>query len=308
MKKPLSPQEANRLKTLATYASCGVASILILTKLVAFLMTDLVTILSSLLDSTVDLAASLITLWAVAHAQRPPDADHRYGHGKAEPLAALAQATFITGSAVLLSFEAMGRFFSPQPAETMIAGYVVTVFAMIMTFGLVMFQRSVIKRTNSLAVNADSLHYSGDLLMNAAVMASLFAQQFTGISWIDPLFGLGIAIGLLVNAWRVGRSALNVLMDMELPDEQREEIRQTVLAVPQIRGVHDLRTRTDGERLFIEMHIEVPASMTVEQAHGLVEASEDALKKLLPQSDVLIHMDPEGHEELRRDELLKVSS
>ena len=293
------------LKRLGTYASVLVAVTLIVAKLIAFFMTDSVAMLSSLLDSTIDLMASLVTVYSVASALKPPDRDHRYGHGKAEPLAALAQAAFIVGSSVLLAYEALSRFYHPHDIDNEVTGYIVTALAVTLTVLLIGFQRYILSRTKSMAIGADRLHYIGDLLINLAVAAALALYQITGLTWFDPLFAIAIAAGMTFNAYRIALGALHVLMDHELSDGDREKIKVIVKSVPKVRGLHDLRTRTDGERIFIEFHLELDADMTLRVAHKIDEELIELLQKVYPNSDILIHQDPEGIEEDRLDTQIK---
>src|SRR4051812_27812960 len=212
------------LRRRATYASVAVAVTLIVAKLSAYLLTESVSILSSLIDSSSDLLASLVTLFGVRVALRPPDRTHRYGHGKAEPLAALAQAAFVTGSAVFLSYEAINRLINPQPIQEGTAGIAVMILSIVLTFVLVAFQRRVIRQTGSMAIGADSLHYSGDLFMNLAVIAALVLTQITGIRVVDPIFAIGIAAFLVFGASRIVSGSLDALMDRELPHGDRKRI------------------------------------------------------------------------------------
>lgn len=294
-----------RLRQAATYASVSVAIILIVTKMFAYFMTNSVAMLSSLLDSTIDLMSSLVTAYGVASALRPPDHDHRYGHGKAEPLAALAQAAFIIGSSVLLAYEALHRLYHPEPLQNEVFGYSVMVLAIVATACLVAFQRYVIRRTRSMAIKADYFHYVGDLLINLAVVASFALTGWTGLTWFDPVLAIVIAGGLAFTAFRIAVHALNVLMDRELPDADRERIIALVRAQEHVRGVHDLRTRTDGERIFIEFHLELDATMTLRTAHKIDEAIMAVLKKTFPNADILIHQDPAGIKEVRLDEQIE---
>src|SRR3954470_11597185 len=171
---PLSePVAAQRLRLRATYASLGVALLLIAAKLVVWISTGSVALLSSLVDSLVDAAASLVNFFAVRQAIVPADREHRFGHGKAEPLAALGQSAFLIGSAILLMFEAVRRLVSPAPVEGAAAGIAVMVFAIAVTLGLVAYQRHVIRHTGSIAVGADELHSRSDLILNLGVIATL---------------------------------------------------------------------------------------------------------------------------------------
>jgi ferrous-iron efflux pump FieF len=298
----------DKLRQMATYASVSVAVVLIAAKLAAYFMTDSVSMLSSLLDSTIDLIASLVTVYGVANALRPPDREHRFGHGKAEPLAALAQAAFIVGSSVLLAYEALSRFYNPHDIRNETTGYGVMGLAIALTLVLILFQRFVVRRTGSMAINADRFHYVGDLAVNFAVVAAFGIHEFTGWNWLDPSFALAIAAGLIVGAWHIAAHALTVLMDHELPEEARTKIRALVTALPYVKGLHDMRTRSDSDRAFIELHVEMDASMTLRQAHEVAENIEAAVQKSFPNADVLIHQDPAGIKEPRLDEQIEANT
>ncbi|MCW2247145.1 ferrous-iron efflux pump FieF [Azospirillum fermentarium] len=298
----ISPAEAERLRRRATIASVAVAFTLITAKLVAYLMTGAVSILSSLVDSCTDLMASLVTLYGVRHAMKPADPAHRYGHGKAEPLAALAQAAFVTGSAVFLGVEAVHRFTSPQPVEDGAVGVGVMVLSIALTAVLIAYQRHVVTRTGSIAIGADRLHYSGDLLMNSAVIAALVLTTWTGIPAVDPLFALGIAAFLVYGAHGIARDALNVLMDHELPEAARQRITAAVLEHRAVRGMHDLRTRSTGTGVFIELHLELDPALPLTRAHDITDAVERDLKTRFDPAEVLIHQEPAGLRDDRLDE------
>ena len=292
---------AERLRRRATYASVSVALTLIIAKLGAYLLTESVSILSSLIDSSTDLLASLVTLFAVRHAMKPPDRMHRYGHGKAEALAALAQAAFISGSALFLSIEAVSRLIHPAAIAQGTVGVAVMVLSIVLTLALVTYQRHVVRVTGSVAIGADRLHYAGDLLMNTAVIAALLLTTLTGIAAIDPLAGLGIAAFLLRGAWGVAQEALAVLMDRELGAEERDRITAIVLAHAGALGLHDLRTRSTGTGIFIEFHLEVDPHLTVEQAHDIADDVERELMEAFPNAEALIHQEPAGLQDERLD-------
>ncbi len=290
-----------KLRRSATIASVSVATILIITKCVAYWMTDSVSLLSSLLDSGFDLLASLVTAYGVHSALRPPDSDHRYGHGKAEPIAVLAQAVFIIGSSVFLGYEAITRFTHPQNITHETVGYGVMALAIVLTMMLVAFQHHVVHETHSVAIGADRLHYIGDLAGNLAVVAAFLLQRFTGYDFFDPLFALAIAAGLLASAFHILKQALFNLMDAELPDDQRAKIRDIVLRQKGVQGVHDMRTRSDSDRIFIEIHVEMDADMTLRTAHEISETICAAIVAEIPNADVLVHQDPTGLVEDRLD-------
>lgn len=302
---PPPSDSGDKWRRRATYASVGVAVTLIVAKLSTYMATDAVAILSSLIDSSVDLLASVVTLLGVAQALQPPDRTHRFGHGKAEPLAALAQAAFVAGSGVFLGYEGVGRMVDPRPVTQTGLGIAVMLFAIVMTAGLLLFQRWVIRRTGSMAVNADSLHYSGDLFMNAAVIASLALTAWTGWLLWDPLFALGIAGFLVWGATRIVRSALDVLMDRELPDSERNRIKAIVRAHVQTRGLHDLRTRSTGVGEHIEFHLELDPDLTLAEAHDITDEIEQELRAAFPTAEFAIHQEPAGLEDERLDHRLR---
>jgi ferrous-iron efflux pump FieF len=291
---------AGSLMRRATYASVGVAVILIGAKLFAYLMTDSVSLLSTLLDSLLDAAASLVNLVAVRTALTPADAEHRFGHGKAEPLAALGQSAFIAGSALFLLVEAGNRVVNPSPIQNSGIGLVVMIFSIVATFLLVLFQRHVIRLTNSVAIRADSIHYISDLLVNGAVIASLLIWREFGWALADPIFAASVGLYILFTAWRITRGSLDLLMDRELPDSARRRIRGIALANPAVRELHDLRTRSSGQATFIQFHLELDGAMALIQAHTVSDEVEDAILMEFPGAEIIIHEDPAGVPERRR--------
>ncbi|MFQ5984531.1 MAG: cation diffusion facilitator family transporter [Alphaproteobacteria bacterium] len=290
-----SPLQASaRLMKLATGASVAVAGTLIGVKLAAWLLTDSVSLLSSLIDSLMDVAASLVNFVAVRHALQPPDHEHRFGHGKAEPLAGLGQAAFIAGSAVFLVIEATNRLFHPQPIPHGLVGIGVMVFAILLTIALVHFQRYVVRKTGSTAVKADALHYASDVMVNATVIVSIGLSVGLGWHWADPVFALGIALYILRCAWEIARSALDILMDREFADEERERIRAIVMEHPEVRGMHELRTRSSGIKPFIQFHLELDGELNLSRAHAIADEVEARIKEVFPGAEIIIHQDPEG--------------
>ncbi len=290
----MTRNEAGQLMRWATYASVATALLLIAAKVVAYLLTDSVSLLSTLLDSLLDAAASLINLLAVRHALTPADREHRFGHGKAEPLAALGQSTFIAGSAAFLIVQAANRLVSPHPVTNTGIGLGVMAFSIAATLLLVLFQRFVIRRTGSLAIKADSLHYASDLIVNASVVVALILVAVYGWQRVDPVFGAGISLYIIYTAWQIARTALDMLMDRELPDEERKRIRAIALANPGVRAVHDLRTRASGPTVFVQMHLEVDGKLTLAEAHAIADAVEAQVHAAYPGAEIIIHEDPAG--------------
>jgi len=291
MNRQINPVETARLLRLATTASVVTATVLILGKAVAWLLTGSISVLASLVDSLMDVAASLINLVAVRVSLQPPDREHRFGHGKVEPLAALAQAAFIAGSAVFLVLHAIDRLMYLRPLEDVAVGLVVMAFAVITTAVLLLIQRHVIRRTGSTIVRADSLHYTTDLLTNLGTIVALGLAQ-SGWAAIDPLFGIVVAVYICYGAWRIGRDAYHHLIDRELDDELREQVKRIAHTEPLVRGLHDLRTRQSGATQIIQLHLELDADLTLGMAHAATDRVEEAIRAAFPLADVIIHQDP----------------
>jgi ferrous-iron efflux pump FieF len=290
-------EAAHRLRLRATYASLAVAAVLIAAKLVVWIGTGSVALLSSLVDSFVDAAASLVNFFAVRQAIVPADREHRFGHGKAEPLAALGQSAFLVGSAVLLMFEAVRRLVSPAPVEDAAAGIAVMLFSIVVTVGLVAYQRHVVKRTGSVAINADELHYRSDLFLNLGVIATLAVGAYLRMPILDPLFGAGVGLWIIYGAVKIARVSLTQLMDRELPDEERARVRAIAEGHPEVTAVHDIRTRVAGPTAFIQLHIEMDGAMKLLHAHEVSDAVEARLRRAFPHAEIIIHEDPAGIEE-----------
>lgn len=289
--------DAGRLMKLATKASVAVALVLIAVKMVAVLMTGSISILSSLIDSLMDVLASAINLFAVHHALQPPDAEHRFGHGKAEPLAGLGQAAFIAGSAVLLTIEAVRRLFEPHAVTDIEVGMAVMVFAIALTILLVAFQRYVVRRTGSTVIGADALHYESDVLINGSVIISLGLSKWLGWQAADPIFAILIAGYLLRGAWSIAAKSLDVLMDREFPEEERAKITEIALSHAQVTGMHDLRTRRAGLQQFIQLHLEMDGDKRLIEAHEIADEVEAWICAAYPGAEVMIHQDPHGLDE-----------
>lgn len=281
-----------RLMRWATYASVSTAIVLILVKLVAWFITDSISVLATLLDSSLDVLASLVNLVAVRHALQPADQEHRFGHGKAEALAGMGQAMFIAGSAGILLLQAIGRIIHPQTVSAGLeVGVSVMVFSMVATLLLISFQKYVIRHTNSTAIKADALHYKTDLLVNASVIIALLLT-FYGWSGFDAVFGIAIAIFILYSAWAIVRESIDLLMDHELPDEERDKIGDLILKHSGVQGFHDLRTRRSGTTVFIQLHLELDASLTLSVAHAIADQVERDLANSFQDAEVIIHEDP----------------
>ncbi|MGN4006093.1 CDF family cation-efflux transporter FieF [Cronobacter sakazakii] len=280
-----------RLVSRAALAATLVATLLLIIKIFAWWYTGSVSILAALVDSLVDIAASLTNLLVVRYSLQPADEEHTFGHGKAESLAALAQSMFISGSALFLFLTGIQHLITPEPMRAPLVGIVVTVAALITTLMLVTFQRWVVRKTRSQAVRADMLHYQSDVMMNGAILVAL-ALSWYGLHRADALFALGIGVWILYSALRMGYEAIQSLLDQALPDDERQAIIDIVAAWPGVRGAHDLRTRQSGPTRFIQLHLEMEDNLPLVQAHLIAEQVEQAILSRFPGSDVIIHQDP----------------
>jgi ferrous-iron efflux pump FieF len=290
----LTTEQRSRLTSQAAMASIAMAVILIVLKAYAALETSSTAMLASLADSGLDLVASLVVLLGVRIAAQPADYEHRFGHGKAEALAALVQVILITLSAVFIGFRAIQRLAAGAPTSDAELGIGVSIVAMILTVALISFQRHVVKRTGSLAIGTDRLHYSSDLLLNGSVIVAIALDQFARLRGADAVFGLLIALWLAYGAWSASSHALDQLMDREWPDELRERFLAATREYPELSGLHDLRTRSSGTHYFAQFHVWVPAHWTVQQAHDQLDRVEEELQRRFPGTEILIHVDPEG--------------
>ena len=288
----------SRWVTLAGLASTATAAILILAKLIAWLLTGSSSLLASLTDSLMDISASLINLFALRYSLTPADHDHSFGHGKAESLASLAQAAFITGSALVLVMNGFSRLVNPEPLKNLDIGIWVTVGSLALTLVLVTFQSLVVQKTQSQAIRADRLHYQSDVLFNIGVLLALGCSWY-GWLWADGLFAILLGLFILKGAVQIGYEAVQTLLDRQLPDEERALIQELAVSVPGVHGIHDLRTRQAGPLRFIQLHLELDDALPLVQAHELADQTEALILAKFPGADVIIHMDPAslaGHE------------
>ena len=290
----VTSDERSRLTSQAAMASIVMAITLIVLKTYAAIETSSMAMLGSLADSTLDLVASLVVLLGVSIAAQPADHEHRFGHGKAEALAALVQVILITLSALFIGFRAVQRLATGAVTGDAELGIGVSIIAMVLTMALISFQRHVVKRTGSLAIGTDRLHYSSDLLLNGSVILALALDEYVHLRGADAVFGLLIALWLAFGAWRASSHALDQLMDREWPDDLRERFLTAAREYPELRGLHDLRTRSSGTHYFAQFHVWVPANWTVQQAHDQLDRVEEELQRRFPGTEILIHVDPEG--------------
>ena len=286
--------ERARLTTRAALASVGVACFLLLLKGYAAWATGSVAMLGSLADTGLDVIASLVTLFGVRVAAMPADRDHRFGHGKAESLAALVQVGIIGVSAIGIGWRAVDRLIHGETTANAEYGIGVSVIAILATLVLILFQRSVVRRTGSVAIRTDSVHYSSDLLLNLSVIAALALDQYAHFHGADPIFGILIALWLFFGAWRASAHAIDQLMDKEWSEARRQAFVAVAARHPAGKGIHDLRTRTSGANEFAQFHIWLDPAMSVVEAHDVVDAIEAELLREFPGVEVIIHVDPEG--------------
>ncbi len=287
-------QGSASLMRLATYASVATAASLIFAKAWAWWQSDSVSMLATLTDSSLDLLSSLVTLFAIYHALQPADKEHRFGHGKAEPLAGLWQALFVSVSALFLLYQAVQRLITPQPiTDAVVTSIGVMLFAIFMTGLLLLFQRHVINRTGSTAISADALHYKTDFLINISIIVAIV---MTAAGWhrVDALMAIAIAFYILLSAWQIMCDAINLLMDHELPVEQRQQIQDLVLKHAEVRGLHDLRTRQSGLQIFIQLHLELDGDLSLRQANVISRQVEQDLSEQFADAQVLINTHPAG--------------
>jgi ferrous-iron efflux pump FieF len=279
----------------AALASVSCATFLLILKSYAAWTTVSVAMLGSLADTGLDLVASLTTLYGVRLAAQPADREHRFGHGKAEALVALFQVGIITFSAAGIGWRAADRLVHGQVTANAGEGIVVSLVAIAVTFGLTSYQRRIVARTGSVAIETDHVHYQSDLLLNLSVIVALAADQYLGLRSADPLLGIAIALWLAWGAWRASRRAIDQLMDKEWPEDKRRRFVEVAARHPELKGLHDLRTRTSGAHDFVQFHIWIDPKMSVEEAHRVTEEIEAKLEAEFPGTEVLIHLDPEGH-------------
>ena len=286
--------DAGKLNRSAAYASIAVASLLVGLKIWAVWSTQSTAMLGSLADTVLDLVASLATLAGVWIAAQPADEEHRFGHGKAEALSAMFQVVLISISALTLAVRAAGQLVAGARPGGASEGIAVSGIAIVATLGLLAWQRRVIASTGSVAIATDHLHYKSDLLLNLAVIAALALDRYVGVPWADAAFGLLIALWLGWGAWHASTEAIDHLMDREWPDDRKARFLEVVARHPELKGLHDLRTRTSGNHDFVQFHMSVDPDMTVRAVHVVMDDIEAKLASEFPGTEFLIHPDPEG--------------
>jgi ferrous-iron efflux pump FieF len=291
-------EQSGALMRGAAIASVSVSLFLVAIKTYAYFASHSVAMLASLADSALDLFTSSLNLLAIRSALTPADAEHRFGHGKAEPLAGLAQGAFISASALFLVIQAVNRILAPEPIDNSLQALVVMCIAIACAIGLILYERKVVAKTGSLAVEADQTHYLGDLATNIGVVVALLLSSGLGWTLADPLIAMAVAAVMLFTAFGVSRQSFNQLMDRELPDEERARIRRIAHSHEAVKNVHDLKTRMAGLSTFIQLHLGLDPKMSLAEAHAISDAVEEALLKAYPGAEVIIHQDPAGLEPL----------
>ncbi len=284
----------------ASYASVTVAISLVLAKAWAWQLTDSVALLASLADSVLDVVTSGITFWAVRYSLAPADSEHRFGHGKSEGVAALLQSLIVGVSAIYVFWEAMGRMADPAPIVRPEAGLLMMGVASVATIMLVSYQHYVARITGSLAIRADAMHYKADLLVNIGVAIAIVSAAWTGWQIVDPLVGLGVALYILKSAFHIARHSLDVLLDHEIPVDDRRHIEEIALAHPEARGFHDMRTRHGGSHYIVQFHLELDPEISLSRTHEILDEVEDEIRRQYPGCELIVHADPLGLPE-RRD-------
>jgi ferrous-iron efflux pump FieF len=288
------PPETERLMRRASVASLAVGLTLTLLKLAVWSVSGSLSLFASMFDSLFDVVASLINLLAIHFALQPPDKEHRFGHGKIEDVAALTQAAFIAGSGLFICVQSIQRFFNPAPVEREGWGLAVMAVSIVLTVALVTYQRHVVRKTDSIAVRSDSFHYFTDLVTNIAVVIALVLSAQFDYGWADPLFALGIAAYIFWGACRIGNHAFQNLLDREFEEEERRKIMEICRGHPNVKGMHDLRTRRSGIYNFIQCHLVFAADISLKEANRITHEVEAKLKEAFPNLEVLIHEDPEN--------------
>jgi ferrous-iron efflux pump FieF len=300
----MSGDERGKAMRRAALASVLVSLFLVAIKAAAYFASNSVALLASLADSSLDLFTAGLNMLAIHEALTPADAEHRFGHGKAEPLAGLAQGAFIAASAVFLVVQGAQRLMAPQPIEHSLDALAVMFISIAAAICLILYERRVIAKTGSVAVTADATHYFGDLVSNVGVVVAILLSSRLGWISADPIIALLVALVLVISAWSVFRQSLDQLMDRELPDGERDKIVRIVRTQEEVRALHDLKTRQAGGVVFIQAHLELDPGMTLAHAHAISDQVEKAICAAFPNAEVIIHQDPAGEEEVVPDRLV----
>lgn len=269
-----------------------ISCILLAVKAYGWAVTGSLSILSSLLDSTLDLIISLLNMFAVIYAAKPPDKDHRFGHNSIEDIVGLIQSTFIATSGLFILYEAVNRFISATPITHYQTGIIVMLISLLGSLIIVSYQKFIFYKTKSIVIEADMLHYLTDFLVNGAIIVSLLLVSRTGFVILDPILASIIAIYIIFTAIKIGKRAFNGLMDHELTHDEKSKIKDLIKQDPDIKGSHEFKTRRSGSRVFIQLHIELDHKLSLKEGHDIGHRLEQKLKTLWPQTEIIIHTDP----------------
>jgi len=296
---PCEPELEHNARLMRRAARAAVATglFMLVIKAAAFVVTDSIAMLASMADSALDVFGSFINLLAVRQALTPADREHRFGHGKAEPLAGLAQGAFISASAVFVVVEAVQRLITPRPVENGALGLAVMAVSIVAALALVLLQHHVVKRTGSIAINADFMHYLADILINIGVVLAIVLATRFSMPLADPVIGIAVAGILAFGVLNIFRQSYDQLMDRELPDADRDRIKAIVMRHPAVFDMHDLRTRAAGTRTFIQVHVELDPTLSLFRAHSISDEVEAEIRAAFPHAEIIIHQDPEGYEQ-----------
>jgi ferrous-iron efflux pump FieF len=282
-----------RLTFSAGFASVAVSGTLVALKLWALAETGALSIAASAADSAIDLMMSLGAAAAILYAARPADEDHAFGHTSVEDLAALAQSVFISVAAVVIGWGAVTRLLAPEPTRLASEGWgmAVMLVSILLTLGLVWWQGRVAKATGNRVVAADRLHYLGDLVPSIGALVALWASGRFGMGSVDSVIALAAALVMVLGALRIGKAAWDALMDRAADPAILSGIAAIARDWPGVRGFHDLKTRTAGSRIFVNLHIELDGDQPLRDAHAIGASLRREILRAYPQTDVIIHKD-----------------
>ncbi len=303
----LSHRERGHQTQKAALVSLAVGLTIIALQLYAYFQTNALVMLASMLESVGDAIAAATAFYALRVAHRAPDKNHRWGHGKAEPLVTLGQAAFVAGSGIYFLIQSFSRLLSPEPVESTPIGITIMVISSVLILALLIYQHRVVDRTHSMSIKADFLHYMNDMLVNIVVIISLLISGM-GFDRFDGAASMLISFYILFSAWKLARGAAEQLMDKEMKDEDRHIISEIILAHHGVSGMHDLRTRQSGPDVFIDAHVEMPGDLTLHDAHHITEMLEDALRRRYPTAQIILHQEPAGIEDHKLDEAIQQTS
>ena len=283
----------------ASIASLLVASTLIVLKYYGWVTTTSVSLLGSLADSLIDFLASVFVFVAISYSMLPADAKHRFGYGKSEGLAAFVQSLLIGISGIYVCFEAIKRLLNPSQINQPSTAIWIILVSIVLTLALVMYQKYVVKKSKSIAIESDRYHYLTDTYINLSVLFSIAITGWTQFVFIDALVGLLISGVILYTSVTLLKKSFKILLDQEIQSDDRDRIREIALDHPKVLGFHDLRTRDTGRKYIIQFHLELDPNMSLLESHEITDEVTDNVLKLYPDSELIIHTDPLGIDEER---------